>query len=111
MPGILEELGIESDEPQPVHAGLDAHSDELQFDARERRLELAAAEMERIKAAPAERIRVWLQLADLHRSLALQGGPQKRARLKQAELVVRKALEIAAHSKDTVGYLTSLDAL
>ncbi len=67
--------------------------------------------MERIKAPAAERIRVWLQLAELHRSLASQGGPQKRARLKQAELVVRRAIEVAAGAKDTVGYLTCLDAL
>jgi tetratricopeptide (TPR) repeat protein len=110
MPGILQELGIESAAATTVALEEDS-SDVFQFDPREQQLELAAAELERIKAPAADRIKVWLELADLHRSLALHAGPQKRARLKQAEIVVRKALEIAARAKDTVAYLACLDAM
>jgi hypothetical protein len=110
MSGILQELGIEST-TGAVTPVVNEPAEELQFDPREQQLELAVAELEKLKAPAAERIKTWLQLADLHKSLALQNSPQKRARLKQAEIVVRKAMEIAVQAKDTAAHLTCLDSM
>jgi tetratricopeptide (TPR) repeat protein len=111
MPGILKELGVESTAPVPP-PDQEAPPEQVAFEPDEQRLELAAAQAEKRKAPPKERIRLWLELAELHRRIAVQGtGGQKRARLKQAELVVRRALEIAAQAQEKVGYLDALDAL
>jgi tetratricopeptide (TPR) repeat protein len=114
MAGILKELGAESTQaPAPIEQK--ALPEKVAFEPDEQRLELAAAAAEKRKAPAPERIRLWLELAELHRNIALQsgdrGGGQERARLKQAELVVRRALEIAAQAQDKTCYLSSLDAL
>jgi tetratricopeptide (TPR) repeat protein len=109
MAGILKALGVESD-PTPTPKEAEAPPEALLFDPRERDLELAAADAEKRKASPQERVRLWLELAELHRTLAAEGA-QKRARLKQAEMVVRHAVEIAAQAKDSPGYLSCLDLL
>ncbi len=114
MAGILKELGVESTHaPAPIEK--EAFPEKVAFEPDEQRLELAAAAAEKRKAPAPERIRLWLELAELHRNIALQSGDegsgQKRARLKQAELVVRRALEIAAQAQDKTCYLSSLDAL
>ena len=111
MAGILKELGVESTHaPTPIKQK--ALPEKLAFKPDEQRLELAAAAAEKRKAPAAERIRLLLELAELHRVIALQSGDrgdgQKRARLKQAELVVRRALEIAAQAQEKNGYLSPL---
>jgi tetratricopeptide (TPR) repeat protein len=111
MAGILKELGVESSPIAPDSADLEIPLEKLTFEPNEQRLELAAADAEQRKASAPERVRLWLELAELHRNIALQGTGPKRARLKQAELVVRRALEIAAQAKDSIGYLSALDAL
>jgi tetratricopeptide (TPR) repeat protein len=112
MAGILKQLGVESVAPEADSSEQETSIEDLQFEPNEREMELAAAEAEARKASAQERIRLWLELADLHRNIALRGAPgQKRARLKQAEMVVRRALEIGAQSRDTLGYLSSVDAL
>ncbi len=112
MPGILETLGIDSTLPPPAEENLAEQSEQiLNFDPREKELELLCAEAESVKASAAERVRIWLELSDLHRWLAYTDPSQKRARLKQSEMVARKAVEIAAQAKDTFGYLSGMDAL
>lgn len=111
MAGILKQLGLESEAVAPDSEELDGVPEELQFEPYERELEIAAAEAEARKASATERIRLWLELAELHRNIAIRKGAQRRARLKQAELVARRALEIAAQSQDTPGYITALDGL
>jgi tetratricopeptide (TPR) repeat protein len=111
MCGILKELGVETSAAAPDPEELQPCPDEFEFESNERELELAAAQAESRKASAPERIRLWLELGQLHRSIAQRAGAQKRARLKQAELVVRRALEIAAQAKDTLGYIASLDTL
>jgi tetratricopeptide (TPR) repeat protein len=112
MAGILKQLGVESIPSEADASELDTPLEELQFEPNEREMELAAAHAEQRKASAAERVRLWLELAVLHRNIALKGpAGQKRARLKQAELVVRRALEIAAQAKDSLGYLSSVDTL
>src|SRR5438309_7933140 len=111
MAGILKELGVESDAVAPVVAEPEAPQEKLEFEPYERELELAAADAEKRKASAPERIRHWLELAELHRHIAVREQIQKKSRLKQAEMVVRRAVEIAAQAKDTLGYISSLDAL
>ncbi len=115
MSGILKELGVETCAVEPeaseLASGAASGVETLQFDPHEMELELAAADAEKRKASAPERIRLWLALAKLHRHIALREGAQRRMRLKQAELVVRRAMEIAAQAKDTLGYISSVDAL
>ena len=111
MSGILKELGVETRAVALDGPDSGADLEELEFEPNEMELELAAADAEKRKASAPERIRHWLDLAALHRNIALRAGTQKRARLKQAELVVRRALEIAAQARDTLGYISSVDAL
>jgi tetratricopeptide (TPR) repeat protein len=112
MAGILQELGVDTSAPPLETPDSQAESEVLQFEPKEVELELAAAEAEKRKASAPERIRLWLELGVLHRTIAQREGThQKRARLKQAEMMVRRALEIAAQAKDTLGYIASLDAL
>lgn len=111
MSGILKELGVETCAVALESIEPETSQDQLDFEPDEREMELAAAEAEARKASAPERIRLWLGLARLHRNIALRESSQRRARLKQAELVVRRALEIAAQAKDTLGYIASLDTL
>jgi tetratricopeptide (TPR) repeat protein len=115
MPGILETLGIDSATLEANDANAarpeEATEEPLQFAPREQELELLAAEAEELKVSAPERVRIWLELSELHRRLAHSNPAQKRARLKQSELVARRALEIAAQARDSRGYLSSLDAL
>jgi len=111
MPGILEKLGIDSTAPAPDEASGESQDQILNFDPREKELELASADAEARKAPSPERVRIWVELSDLHRRLAYSDPAQKRPRLKQSEIVARKAVEIAAQAKDTWGYLAGMDAL
>jgi tetratricopeptide (TPR) repeat protein len=111
MAGILETLGVDSSLPEIEEIVEETPESILDIDPREQELELMASEAEERKAPSPERVRIWLELSLLHRRLADSEDSQRKARLKQSEMVARKAIEVAAQAKDTFGYLCSMDAL